>query len=198
MLNRSISSRSFWVAALMSVLAASALAASDEEKLKDLERAMTAPTEQAPVKKPRTRAIIFDVESAQEAAQVPRVDGSTNCSSLPANVSATAVDFAIQFRAGSSEIAPTSERILFQIAKILTLSPDKCILVEGHTDVSGNADMNTALSRDRADAVVRFIVDKASMDAKRFVPIGKGSSDLLRNLDPRSPLHRRVVFKVVG
>jgi outer membrane protein OmpA-like peptidoglycan-associated protein len=188
------------VAGLLSLTAISSFSAgvSDEEKLKDLERAMSAPSSAAPAKKSRTRAIVFDAEPAQNAAPGQKSEASKDCKSLPANVSATAVDFAIQFKAGSSDLAPSSEKLLIQIAKILALSPDKCVLVEGHTDVSGNADMNMALSSDRASSVVKFVVEKADMESKRFVPIGKGSTDLVKNLDPRNPLHRRVVFKVVG
>jgi outer membrane protein OmpA-like peptidoglycan-associated protein len=113
-------------------------------------------------------------------------------------VKATAVDFAIQFKVGSAEVAPSSEGVLREIAKILALSPDRCVLVEGHTDASGNADKNMALSRERAGSVVRFIVEKTGLDRNRLVPIGKGSSDPLQNLDQRDPKNRRVVFKVVG
>ena len=173
--------------------------ASDEEKLKDLERAMSTPSGAVVVKKPRTRAIVFDNEPAQPVvSNETKVGNGVDCGSLQPNVKATAVDFAIQFKVGSSEVASSSEQILKQIAKILALSPDRCVLVEGHTDVSGNADTNLALSRDRAGSVVKFIVEKAEMEPKRFVPIGKGSSDPLKNLDPRNPLNRRVVFKVVG
>jgi outer membrane protein OmpA-like peptidoglycan-associated protein len=88
--------------------------------------------------------------------------------------------------------------LLRQIAKILAISPDHCVIVEGHTDVSGNADRNMTLSRHRADAVVEFMVEKMGLEHRRLVPIGKGSTDTLKNLAPQDPKNRRVVFKVVG
>lgn len=179
----------------------------DNAKLKALENAMTSPAASDIVKKPRTRAIVFDSEpqaGAAPAASVPQesakqtVAAEMNCSALSADVAAIAVDFAIQFKVASAVIAPASEHILGQIAKILALSPNKCILVEGHTDTSGNADKNLKLSHDRAESVVRFMVEKTGMERNRFVPIGKGSSDLLKNIAPTDPAHRRVVFKVAG
>lgn len=190
------------VAGLLSLSAFSSVAfgAGDEAKLKELERAMNAPAEGGVVKKPRTRAIVFDNEPAQAAAPAsePTAASVADCGALPPDVKATAVDFAIQFKVGSAEVAPASEEILRQIAKILALSPNRCVLVEGHTDASGNADKNMSLSRERAGSVVKFIVEKAGMDRNRFVPIGKGPSDPLKNLDPRDSKNRRVVFKVVG
>lgn len=177
-----------------------AAGAGDEAKLKEFERAMSAPAEAAVVKKPRTRAIVFDNDSTQAAA--PANDAKparvADCSSLPSDAKAITVDFAIQFKVGSADVAPASEDTLRQISKILALSPDRCVLVEGHTDASGNADANMTLSRERAGSVVKFIVERAGMDLSRLVAIGKGPNEPLKNLDPRDPKNRRVVFKVVG
>lgn len=203
----SFSKTAFLVSALLVSFSTASMAAGEEEKLKELERAMGTPTNSGvPVsgKKPRTRAIVFDADpvAAAPVASAPAsqvaLQAPQDCHSLPADASMTAVDFAIQFKVASAEVAPSSEGILMQISKILSLSPNRCVLVEGHTDISGNAAKNMALSQDRAISVVKFITSKAAMDVNRFVPLGKGSSDLLKNVDPRSPLNRRVVFKVVG
>ncbi len=193
---------SLCLAALLSLGGATLSYASSEDdaKLKELERAMNAPAAgAAPVKKKYgTRAIVFDNEPQSGAVEPAKPAATADCGALPPDVSAVSVDFAIQFKLGSAEVAPESEGTLRQIAKILGLNPDRCILVEGHTDATGNADRNMALSRDRADSVVRFIVEKAGMDRSRLAPIGKGQNDPLKNLDPRNPKNRRVVFKVVG
>lgn len=175
-----------------------AAAADDEASgLEELRRAMTEPAE-APKKK-RTRAIVFDGDATQaQPGAVPAASGGFDCAALPADVRATAVQFPIQFRPGSAVITPGSGNTLSEIGKILALTPDRCIIVEGHTDAEGNADRNMALSRDRANAVVKFIVDKGSVERRRLVPVGKGSTDPLRDLDPRDARNRRVVFKVVA
>lgn len=178
-----------------------AQAASDDDKLKELERAMSAPSEFGMQKpKMRTRAIVFDnqPQAGEPVAQAaPAAAGPRDCASLPPDVRSVGVDFAIQFNAGSATVSPTSEGTLNQISKVLALSPDRCVIVEGHTDVSGNADKNMALSRDRAASVVNFISTRNGIDRKRLVPVGKGSSETMQYLDARDPKNRRVVFKVV-
>ncbi|TRZ91007.1 MAG: OmpA family protein [Rhodocyclaceae bacterium] len=175
-----------------------AVAADDDAtKLKDLERAMSAPGDGDPAKrKPRTRAIVFDNANSPAAASAPAA--ALDCSNLPPDVKANAVDFAIQFQVGSSKVSPSSEATLGSIAKILALAPDRCVIVEGHTDSTGNADKNMALSRDRAGAVVNYITEKAGIERKRLVPQGKGSSNPAEGLAPNDPKNRRVVFRVVA
>lgn len=182
------------------VLASSPVRADDEaDKLKQLEHAMTAPSEKKLVSKPRTRAIVFDAAPQADAGQAQTQAATTkgDCSTPAADAKITAVDFAIQFKSGSAELTAPSEKTLLQIAKILALS-NNCVLVEGHTDSIGNADRNLELSRQRADSVVKFIAGKEGIAQTRLVPVGKGSSEPAKSLDSRNPMNRRVVFKVVG
>ena len=191
-------------ALLVSLLGFSvAQAASDDDKLRELERAMNAPSDTGMAKpKMRTRAIVFDNQPqagapAAESAAPAVAAGARDCAALPPDVKAIGVDFAIQFNVGSATVSPASQGTLDQISKVLALSPERCVIVEGHTDSSGNADKNMALSRDRAASVVNFISTRNGIDRKRLVPVGKGSSDTMQNLDARDPKNRRVVFKVV-
>lgn len=176
-----------------------AFASDDATKLKELERAMATPAEGGK-KKYKTRAIVFDgdQQAAAAPAEVPKASGGGDCGALSADVNAVPVDFAIQFKLGSAEVAPASEPTLREIAKILSLNPERCVLVEGHTDATGNADRNMELSHKRAGSVVNFIVEKSGIDRNRLVPLGKGSNDPMKNLNPRDPKNRRVVFKVVS
>lgn len=190
-----------------------AIGAEDEAKLKAFEQALknsaasdkgNTATEGAA--KRRTRAIVFDNDQqAANPANPATTDVATqptarvdDCSKLSPDAKAVTVDFAIQFKVGSADVAASSEDTLRQISKILALAPDRCVLVEGHSDASGNVNANMALSKDRAVSVVRFIVDKAGLDKGRFFAIGKGPHEPLKNLDPRDAKNRRVVFKVVG
>lgn len=187
------------LALLASVLGTPAMAADDDSaKLEELKRAMSTPgSESIPGKKKvRTRAIVFDNEPADAApAEAPRAPA--DCTAVSPDVKVNAVDFAIQFKVGSADLSSVSEGTLVEIGKILALSPERCVLVEGHTDSTGNADRNMVLSRDRAGSVVKFISERGGVERKRLIPIGKGSSDPIKNLDPRDPKNRRVVFKVV-
>lgn len=189
----------FGLAIILAFLTSAGIAqASDEDKLKELERAMNAPSE-APRPKMRTRAIVFDNQpgAPAEAPAPATSSGPRDCAALPPDVRSVGVDFAIQFNVGSATVSPASEGTLSQIAKVLALSPDRCVIVEGHTDSTGNYDKNMALSRDRANSVVNFITVRNGIDRRRLVPVGKGSSDPMPNLDSRDSKNRRVVFKVV-
>lgn len=185
----------------------------DADKLKQLEHAMTPSGDKTLVRKPHTRAIVFDApaDAGQAQAQKPvqaqaqnaavqaqtQAAAPVKCSAPAADAKYTAVDFAIQFRSGSAELTESAEQTLQKIASILSIS-NNCILVEGHTDSIGNADRNLELSRQRAGSVVKFITGNAGVDPARLIPVGKGSSEPLKDLDSRNPKNRRVVFKVVG
>ncbi len=178
------------------------VASEDSEKLEALQRALKVPGTESQAepgkKKVRTRAIVFDNAEPAPAQGAPATAVQAvakNCASINPDASGMAVDFAIQFNVNSATIAPTSESLLDQIGKVLSLNPAGCIVVEGHTDISGNAEKNTALSRARAESVVGYL--SKSIDQARLVPVGKGSAQPLKDLDPRSPKNRRVVFKVV-
>jgi outer membrane protein OmpA-like peptidoglycan-associated protein len=181
------------VALLISLYAPMAMA-DDADSLKELENAMKGSTPEV-VHKHKTRAIVFDEKP--DAPQAAVQAHSTDCSSLPADVKSTAVNFSIQFKSGSSEVAGSSVQTLDNIAKLLSLNSN-CVIVEGHTDSIGNADKNLVLSRQRADSVVNYISDKGGLDKKRLIPVGKGSNEPLKNLNPRDAQNRRVVFKVVS
>lgn len=191
----------FGLALILALLTGAGIAqASDEDKLKELERAMSSPSD-SPRPKMRTRAIVFDNQpqgaTAEAAAPAPSSAGPRDCMALPPDVRSVGVDFAIQFNVGSATVSPASEGTLSQIAKVLALSPDRCVIVEGHTDSTGSYDKNMALSRDRANSVVNFIAVRNGIDRRRLVPVGKGSSDPMPSLDSRDSKNRRVVFKVV-
>lgn len=165
-------------------------------KLKALQQALQKPAEAdefAP------KAIVFDQnEKAPAANAAPAAGAALNCSQLALDTQATAIDFEIQFKLGSADLSPVSEKTLNEIAKVLALAPERCVFVEGHTDVSGNADRNLRLSRDRANSVVQYIVGKAGVLRGRLISAGKGSAEPVKGLDPRDARNRRVSFKVAG
>jgi outer membrane protein OmpA-like peptidoglycan-associated protein len=186
------------VLALSSIFSQAALS-SDQDKLRLLEEAMNSPASAVMEKpKPRTRAIVFDNDPQDSKPVAEVVATSSNCATVSPSAKSVAVDFPIQFSAGSAEISPASRETLNQISKILALSPNRCVVVEGHTDVSGNYDRNVALSRDRANSVVEYITNKQGMDRQRFIPVGKGPDEPMPNLSPADHKNRRVVFKVIA
>ena len=130
-----------------------------------------------------------------EAATI--AGAQTNCANLPADIGTSAVDFSIPFALGSAKISPESEATLDNIAKMLALAPDRCVLVEGYSDATGIAERNLALSRERANSVANYIAEKGGIKRHRLVPLGKGASSSAPDFDPSDPRNRRVVFQVV-
>lgn len=171
---------------------------SEQSKLKALQRALAAPQEQP--EEFSAKSIVFDKDAESPAAtvQAPQRAAAGDCALSSSDVATTSVDFQIQFKLGSAELSPVSENTLQQIAKILALTPERCVFVEGHTDATGRPDANMRLSRDRAETVVRFITDRAGVLRSRLITVGKGSTETLKNLSPTDPKNRRVVFKVVS
>lgn len=165
---------------------------SEAAKLKALQQAMQKPAE---VDEFAPKAIVFDQNESAPASS-GAVGGARDCSQLPPDTKSTVVDFEIQFKLGSAELSPVSEKTLNEIAKIIALSPDRCVFVEGHTDATGNPDRNLRLSRERANSVVQYIVNKSGIARTRLITAGKGSTEPVKGLSPTDARNRRVSFKV--
>jgi outer membrane protein OmpA-like peptidoglycan-associated protein len=87
-----------------------------------------------------------------------------------------AVVHEIHFGFNSAEILPGSETVLNQIAKVLQENPKLELIIEGHTDNVGGAQFNLELSRKRAEAVKRWLVDKVGISEVRLTTVGYGLS----------------------
>ena len=60
------------------------------------------------------------------------------------------------------------------LAAVMKQYPDLNVTIEGHTDNVGSAAYNKKLSQKRADAVKKYMVKKAGIDAKRLTAKGFG------------------------
>ncbi len=130
--------------------------------------------------------------------------GAASMSTAPAPASAakpkpTSINMQINFEYNSAEIAGSSTRTMATLAKALA-SPQlegRRFTVVGHTDASGSASYNKALSDRRAAAVRRYLID-SGIDANRLRAVGKGESDLLNSGDPNAAENRRVEIQATG
>ncbi len=77
------------------------------------------------------------------------------------------------FRSGSAKIDPKGVDAIRQVAQVLTGAPDIEVVVEGHTDSDGTADLNWDLSVSRATAVTKVLTANG-VDPRRITASGRG------------------------
>jgi len=104
----------------------------------------------------------------------------------------------VQFETGTAEIKSGSYSLLDEVVSVLKDMPDIRMAVHGHTDNRGGAAFNRDLSQRRAQAVVKYLVDKGisveRLDAKGFGPDRPVATN--DTAEGRAQ-NRRVEFKVL-
>jgi outer membrane protein OmpA-like peptidoglycan-associated protein len=91
-------------------------------------------------------------------------------------------------------LLPASFRALDEVAAILRQHPYLKLVISGHTDNSGTAEENQALSEHRANAVLEYLETKREISKKRLSSEGYGSSRPIadNNTEKGKALNRRV------
>lgn len=104
----------------------------------------------------------------------------------------------IQFETGKDVIMKTSNSILDQVVKAMIENPTYNLEINGHTDNVGDTQKNLVLSQKRADAVKKYLTDKAVSET-RIKSTGFGSTiPVAENTTKEGKAkNRRVEFKVV-
>lgn len=104
----------------------------------------------------------------------------------------------IKFKTGKAEIDPACDKTMTAIAAILADYPGFHVQVDGHTDNVGNPEANKKLSQERADAVVKYMVEKKGVEAKRLSAKGFGDSQPIADNKSKKgqAKNRRVDFTV--
>lgn len=82
--------------------------------------------------------------------------------------------YGIYFDFDKSEVKPESEPALTEISKLLSENANLKLYVVGHTDNVGDFSYNMKLSQSRADAVVKVLISKYSVNQNRLAPAGVG------------------------
>jgi outer membrane protein OmpA-like peptidoglycan-associated protein len=103
---------------------------------------------------------------------------------------------AVYFDSGKSTIQARSNKLLDQMASVINGHPEiQKVLIEGHTDNSGNADQNRVLSQQRAEAV-RDYLTKKGVAAERLEAKGYGADRPVQSNDTKEgrTANRRVEF----
>ncbi|MEL6233428.1 MAG: OmpA family protein [Pseudomonadota bacterium] len=134
--------------------------------------------------------------SEQRAALEPDALDATACETRFDALSRTG---AVYFAPGSAELDLESEPLLTTVADIAARCPGLRIMVAGHTDSVGSAQLNQRLSRARAQAVADWLVG-AGIEAQRIVARGFGEDrPVVPNTTRRNrALNRRIEFSVLA
>jgi len=108
------------------------------------------------------------------------------------------IDLLINFDSNSDVVKPQHYAEIRQVASFLEQYEGTEVVIEGHTDSSGAAAYNKALSQRRAEAVAKVLVDDMGIDASRVRAVGYGEEQPLVEEVTRDDMmkNRRVVAKV--
>ena len=104
----------------------------------------------------------------------------------------------IYFDVDKDAIKKTSRKTLDAAAAVLKEHNDVRLEISGHTDSDGNRDHNIDLSRRRAEAVKKYMVD-AGIDAARLTSRGVGPDEPVADNKTKKnkALNRRIEFKLL-
>ena len=105
----------------------------------------------------------------------------------------------INFQSGSAYLAADSNAIIDELAKALGPCAGTKVEVQGHTDLTGNPEINQTLSQARAEAVAKALTDKG-VPADRLTAKGYGSTQPVENAmtAAANAKNRRTVFSVAA
>ncbi|MDO5542153.1 MAG: OmpA family protein [Acinetobacter sp.] len=104
----------------------------------------------------------------------------------------------IEFESGSVILTDVGQKILDEMAVAFKQVGTKKVKIVGHTDSSGDANKNIALSQSRADAVKNYLVDKG-IAATHLSTEGQGANQpVADNTTPEGrKKNRRIEFEVL-
>ncbi len=80
----------------------------------------------------------------------------------------------LAFTTGSAQLAPGENASLMALAAYLAAHPGRQVTLVGHTDASGSLDLNIALSRQRASAVLERLVSDHGTNRAQLSAEGMG------------------------
>ncbi|WP_460616494.1 OmpA family protein [Hymenobacter ruber] len=105
----------------------------------------------------------------------------------------------LEFEAGKANVLPSMHTTLDRIALFLVDHPTFRLSISGHTDTSGDPDVNEKLSQDRAEEIRKYIERKGKLAPNRIESFGYGSSHPLKDevTEADAKVNRRVEFKLI-
>jgi OOP family OmpA-OmpF porin len=131
------------------------------------------------------------------------IDAKDKCPNTPKGAKVNAegcwvYNAEVLFGFDSTEITSDAFPMLDEAASVMQLNPNLKVEIDGHTDSTGPAAYNMSLSQKRANAVMKYFVDKG-VDAKRLTAKGFGLTQPIAGNDTKEgrAKNRRVELKPV-
>ncbi len=105
----------------------------------------------------------------------------------------------LEFDPGKAAVLPAMYATLDRIALFMVDHPTFRLSIAGHTDTSGDPDVNEKLSQDRAEEIRKYIERKGKLAPNRIESFGYGSSKPLKDevTEADAKVNRRVEFKLI-
>lgn len=106
----------------------------------------------------------------------------------------------LEFALRESALQAKEQGRLREAIDFIRANPGRRLVVEGHTDSIGAAEANLRLSRQRAENVRRFLIEKAPIAPERIAAEGYGETHpIADNATPEGRLkNRRIVIRVLS
>jgi len=82
----------------------------------------------------------------------------------------------LMFHSGQALLEPTSSKVLDQLIQLLNAYPTNRVLIEGHTDNTGDKEFNLKLSELRAKSVRDYLIKNGGYPESRFQVVGFGDT----------------------
>jgi outer membrane protein OmpA-like peptidoglycan-associated protein/Tol biopolymer transport system component len=103
----------------------------------------------------------------------------------------------VLFATDAATLLPGSEKELNELVTYLIAQPTATILIEGHTDNTGDANKNKLLSMSRAKSIAQFLINRKIL-AQRIATIGYGDTKPIASNDSEQgrQQNRRTTFTI--
>jgi len=151
----------------------------------------------------QTKEQLAKEQSARAAAEQRTKDALDRLAAANANVkkeprgTVITLSGGVLFASGKSILLPGAQTSLNQVGDALKENPEAKILVEGHTDSTGNESFNMELSRARAEAVASYLASRG-LPKEQITSQGYGPSrPVADNASPEGRANNRRVEIVV-
>ncbi len=153
-----------------------------------------------------TRSEDAALRAAIAARQIEKLDRGFSLRQIRdiAEVRALAAEVDVErvtFASGSAAITPEQANALADLGAVmqdmLVKNPAEMFLIEGHTDATGAAALNLALSDRRAESVALALSEYFAIPPENLIVQGYGETELRIDTEASEPQNRRVSVRLI-